>query len=185
MSDYRPFHTFAIGEEESAGQRVEIACDASLDEGAIIRATFPPSPISSGVEYFVNVTPYQAACLADLLPRFNREDEPEIYAELISLLRRIEDHRIYTEQGTNPDAPAILEGLEAYEPAALFTDSPDALEVTVTSSAAMLGGYSVSLRGKRRDIVEYVRLHWGDDFSGNEAFPTWLEEIRDDNGSEV
>lgn len=176
---YRPMHTFAVGDPATAGERVEVACDASLDEGSLIRCTFPPTPLSAGVEYFANVTPYQAEILIDLLQPPNDEVDPatdEISA-FVEILRRIDDHRIYTDSGTSPDSPAILEGLEAHEPNSLFNEIPEGLEVTVTSGSSWAA--SVTLKGSRRSIIEFVRLHWGDDFSGNEAFPTWLEDIRD------
>lgn len=53
---------------------VEVYCDASLDEGAVMMATFDASPLSSGREFFVGVEQHEAELLLELLADTADED---------------------------------------------------------------------------------------------------------------
>lgn len=88
------WHTWAVASEEDAGCRVEVASDASLDEGAIIRTVFEPSPLSSGTEYFLGLQQGEAEIVREALEALldtdvdarGREEREEVEA----LQRRVE-----------------------------------------------------------------------------------------------
>jgi hypothetical protein len=73
---------------------IDVYCDASLDEGAVIMATFESSPISSGREFFVGVDLLEVTLLLELI-----EASPVFVEDLESLKIRLERTAAHMEQG--------------------------------------------------------------------------------------
>lgn len=100
----REFRTFAHNTRDVVDHEadpIEVACDASLDEGgAIVRCTFPGSPLSSGTEYFVQVDRFEAEALLDALSRVAEDEYDDSIVSTDSLRSRL--HRVVEAAAPSP-----------------------------------------------------------------------------------
>lgn len=91
---------------------IEVACDASLDEGdAIIRTRFEPSIGSSGTEYFVQVSPNEAVVVADYLAGWAGDEEIK---DIVTRLRRLTDYFNSGNPGERPTKEAKVKTIMTY-----------------------------------------------------------------------
>lgn len=109
------FHTWAVASPEHAGCRIEVASDASLDEGAVIRTVTESSPLSSGVEYFLGLqheeaeivkTGLQSILATDAVEDFDAETVHGIIARLERLMGHIESGDTSSDWPEDREIPA-------------------------------------------------------------------------------